>query len=578
MRWLLIILCSLSAGRSFAAFPPLFPVEELKPGMHGKTLTVMQGTQIVELDTEILGVQHNAFGPGKDLIIAKLVDEKTKLTEAVHGMSGSPLYIDGKLVGALSRRLGSFEKDGHCGFTPIKDMIDVGERKDAADDDNNPFPLTTTTDGLLVPQARVDNRGGFLSLPLAISGWNEQMQQLLAPLFPKDGLFMPVAGGSSSGSVEGAAIAPGSPLAVVLISGDINAAGTGTVTAMDGDKVLAFGHPMFGVGSVEFPFAQAEIISVLPSYEYPYKLSNTGKIVGTLKQDRLSAVAGKLGVVPKLASYEIDFTHNGEQRPPARGQMATDYRVVPLLLSILMSEALEGGQDYSYKVTLRLNGEITFSGLPPVKLDGVYSGGTSARMSALFEQLRPVFMMYSQFPKLMKLEQVKLSVQTYEKDSVWSLDSVSVDKDKVEPLGKVRIIAKLKNDLGKTLTREFTVKLNEQLKDGDIAISVGSGADLQRHKMFDAMFYNADSPEQIVKSSQREYRNDGLYVRLLTYGTGINRPDQRQTDLPPSIAQVNQSNSLVKDNLQEMPKVWSQQEVLLPGVVSGQSEVRVKIQ
>jgi hypothetical protein len=578
MKWVTIIICSLLAGYSFAAMPPILPVSELKPGMHGKTLTVMQGTQIVELDTEILGVQKNAFGPGKDLIIGRLIDEKTKLTEAVHGMSGSPLYIDGKLVGALSRRLGSFEKDGHCGFTPIEDMIDVGRRSDAANEGGNPFPLVATKDGALVPQLHQDGQAGFLSLPLAISGWGDRMQRLLAPMFPKDGLFMPVAGGSGGNGVTGAPIAPGAPFAVVLIAGDINVAGTGTVTAVDGDQVLAFGHPMLGIGSVEFPFAQAEIISVLPSYMMPYKLSNTGKLAGTLKQDRLSAVAGELGKLPKMAPYEIILRHNGEKRPTVSGELVTDYRLGPMLISILTAEALDGGQDDSSNLTMRLKGEITFSGLPPVKLDGIYSGGAAAKFSAMFDLVRPVMSLYSQFPKQLKLAGIKLSVQTYEKDSVWSIDSVSVDKEQVQPQGKVRVIVRLKNDLGEPLTKEFTVKLSDQLKDGEVAVSVGSGADLQRRKSFNSIFFDAQSPEQVIRASAQEFRNDALYVQLLTYGTGINRPDQQQSDLPPSVAQINRSNALVQDNVGRVAKVWNQQESVLPGVVSGMNEIRIKIE
>ncbi|MDR1146932.1 MAG: sporulation protein SpoOM, partial [Verrucomicrobiales bacterium] len=381
---LVILLGAWSAGFSFAALPPILPVSELTPGMRGKTLTVMQGTEIVELETEILGVWKNALAPGKDLIVARLVDEKTKLTGAVHGMSGSPLYIDGKLVGALSRRLGMFEKDGHCGFTPIEDMLDVGKRM-AADDDLKPFPWSAGQDGTLTPQ--VKPAGDYLALPLSISGWNERLRELLEPLFPADGLFVPLAGGgAAAGAVEGAPIAPGSPLAVVLMSGDIDVAGTGTVTAVDDDEVLAFGHPMLGVGAVEFPFARAEIISTLPSYYYPHKISNTGQLAGTLKQDRLSAVAGNLGKLPALAAYEIQRKHNGERRPTWRGQMVKDYRLAPMLVLILAAVALDGGQDYSYHATLRLKGEIVFEGLPPVKLDGIYSG---RRYQALFDIVEP---------------------------------------------------------------------------------------------------------------------------------------------------------------------------------------------
>jgi hypothetical protein len=505
------------------------------------------------------------------------VDEKTRLTGAVHGMSGSPLYIDGKLVGALSRRLGGFEKDGHCGFTPIEDMLDVGKRK-AADDDINPFPWPAGK----ARMSRLSGQGmsGYLALPLSISGWNERLRELLEPLFPSDGLLVPVAGGANghAGGVEGAPIAPGAPLAVVLMSGDIDVAGTGTVTAVDGDAVLAFGHPLLGVGAVDFPFAQAEIISTLPSYQYPHKISNTGRLVGTLRQDRLSAVAGDLGKLPSLAAYEIELTHNGERRPSLRGRMVKDYRLAPSLVLMLAASALDGGQDYSFNSTLRMKGEIAFDGLPPVRLDGIYSGRGRARSQALIDVVMPVLELYAQFPRQLNLAKVKLSVQSYEKDSVWRVESVSVDRERVKPGGEVRIIARLKNDLGELAVKEFKVRLDRHLKDGEVTISVASGADLQRQKMYGAMWFDAQTPEQVIRALAPEFRNDALYMQVVTYGTGVNRPDQRQAELPPSVAQIDQGNPLTREQIGRVKKIWRQQEMALSGVVSGSVENRIKIE
>ncbi|HEY8965958.1 MAG TPA: sporulation protein SpoOM, partial [Candidatus Methylacidiphilales bacterium] len=278
----------------------LIPTSEIKPGMHGVSYTVLQGSEIVPLDTEILGVAENALGPGYDLIIGKLVDPKSALVEAVHGMSGSPLYIDGRLAGALSRRLTQFEKDGHCGFTPIADMLRVegpdgkgtfASRAAKGEASEPPFSV----EGLLRGQiAGAVASPGFaaLGVPLSVTGLSAELTGKVLKSFGMEASgWIPVSGGSrSEARLAKAELQPGSPVSAVLMTGDLAAAGTGTLTWRDGDRVLAFGHPMLGVGRSAWGLAPAEIITTIPSYLYPHKLANTGPVVGTIVQDRLSAV------------------------------------------------------------------------------------------------------------------------------------------------------------------------------------------------------------------------------------------------------------------------------------------------
>jgi len=415
------------------AVPEFFPLSEIKPGMKGTVYTVMQGSEVVPIEAEILGILDGGLGPGRDMIIGKLVDEKTKLTGAVHGMSGSPLMINGKLAGALSRRLGAFEKDGHCGFTPAKDMQDVSRRGHRDDSD------------MRLPES------SLVVTPLTVSGgangWGI-LEEKLKEWFP--GTLPVVGGGAGKKPKELPPLEAGSAMAVVLMDGDITVASTGTVTWVDGDQVVAFGHAMFGLGPTEFPIAPAEIITVLPSYLRPYKIANAGTINGTLDQDRHSAVSGRVGPVPDMAKYKIERKHNNEVRPIWEGRLVKHHLVAPQLIATLASNAMMDAQDVSGDFSMRSETRVKFTGLDEYVMEGYYSGGQMDRIIGMFDQLIPLMQLMGKYGRELELESVQLNVETIETRRSWVISSMDTESSEVEVGKELNFIIKLKNVLGET--------------------------------------------------------------------------------------------------------------------------------
>ncbi|MEZ5406295.1 MAG: SpoIVB peptidase S55 domain-containing protein [Verrucomicrobiia bacterium] len=357
----------------------IFPASQIKAGMKGTTYTVLQGTNVVPLETEILGVSEDYLGPGKDLIIAKLVDEKTKLTGAVHGMSGSPLYIDGKLVGALSRRIAMFEKDGHCGFTPIADMLTINQKAKNVKIASHPkrfFPGYSWLQN--------DEKSGWLSVPLSMSGVSGYAKKIIDKIWEGSGFFMASGGGGRGQSQPGAELLPGAPVSVALLTGDLHMAGTGTVTWRQGDQLLAFGHPMFGWGDVELPLCEAEIVSTVPSYEMPYKLANVRRTVGTLTQDRLSAVGGVVGPMPTLPRYRVTVQWENQQSKVYEGNFVSHELLTPVILASLVGSVLLENDEASAKWSVALKGQLALKGHEPLNFDAFSSGNERDVMGLIF--------------------------------------------------------------------------------------------------------------------------------------------------------------------------------------------------
>jgi len=366
----------------------VFPLSRVQAGMRGKAYTVMQGTEVVPLDVEIYGVLHDFIGPKKDLIVGKLVDERTKLTGAVHGMSGSPLYIEGKIAGALSYRLTQFEKEGWCGFTPIADMIEAGES--GRESPRKAGRLESALGGRRfagvgnagMPLLAGDS-GGFrpLTVPVTIGGLGPRVFEWLRSEFAArgfDGRLLPtMGGGGQENKLLKTPFEPGTPVAAVLATGDVHMAATGTLTWRRGSRVLGFGHPMFGSGKVAIPMARAEIIATISSYLMPHKLSNTRQVVGTIYQDRLTAIAGEIGPVPPMSELNIRlWSPRGERSFHSR--LYQQEFMTPAIAASCVGQALTDTLDYSREFSLTLRGDIELKNHGRIHVENFYSGSESS--------------------------------------------------------------------------------------------------------------------------------------------------------------------------------------------------------
>jgi hypothetical protein len=376
--------CLLLAGAvRLAAQPadaPSLPLAELKAGMEGKVWTVFQGRQPEPFAVEVTGVVRNAIGPGKSLIVCRLTDPRVQNMGAVSGMSGSPLYIDGKLAGVLSYQLQRFETVRYAGFTPINDMLEVA-RLPVPDKVAPPPPLPfQPIRG--EPEPTPAAGGGFSPLTpvFAVSGLAPAVAAALQPQFSALGLNVVALGGSldAPAGIDPApasppALRPGDAVAVALAVGDITLSGTGTVSRVEGGRILAFGHPMLSLGTAELPMMAAEIVAILPSQYSSFKVANTGAVIGTINQDRLSAVSGELGRQPAMIPVSVAFPTRLE-RKNLRFRVVKQEQITPVIAAAGVAQAVQSSNEAGLAQGFRLRTEIVYPGRAPLAASQLFAG------------------------------------------------------------------------------------------------------------------------------------------------------------------------------------------------------------
>ena len=346
---------------------PALPLDELKPGMTGTVWTVFQGTEPEPFAVEVTGVLRNALGPGKSLIVCRLTDPRVQQMGAVAGMSGSPLYIEGRLAGALSYQIQRFETVRYAGFTPAADLAEVGDRAV----NGPPADLIATT--------ATESPFKTLQPVFTLGGLSPAVADLFAPRFAALGLNASALGGStqSASDVPSAApvvLRPGSAVGVALATGDITLAGTGTVSTVNGRQITAFGHPMLSLGDVALPMCAAEIVAILPSQMQSVKIANTGAVIGTINQDRLSAVSGTLGAGPAMTEVEVTVnTQRGAGRK-LRFSVVRQQQLTPALVAAGVSQAILGSNDAGLANGFRVSSNVSFPADQRLSFHTLYSG------------------------------------------------------------------------------------------------------------------------------------------------------------------------------------------------------------
>ena len=381
-RFLTLLLGSLLFSVTVSAQPiaaPLIAINELQPGMKGEVWTVFKGSNPEPFGVQVTGILRNALGPGKSLILCELTDSRVQLMGAVAGMSGSPLYIDGKLAGVLSYQIQRFETVRYAGFTPISDMLEISSLPTV--DKGMPTPEPIPVKGNRGARASELSSGQFSAMTptFSLGGLAPNVAAALEPSFTALGLNISGLGGNSAGNLDPAESArpvelhPGGVVAVALAIGDVTIAGTGTVSHVDGNRILAFGHPMMSLGATELPMASAEIVTILPSQLNSIKVSNTGAIIGAFSQDRLSGIYGEIGRKPQMVPVEVDFPSR-MNRKALHFQVVRHEQVLPVVAATGLAQAVMGSNESGFARGFKVTTTVEFPGILPLEWTQIYSG------------------------------------------------------------------------------------------------------------------------------------------------------------------------------------------------------------
>jgi hypothetical protein len=578
----------------------ILPLSEVKPGMKATAWTVLQGTEPEPIPIEIIGRLKNVWGPDQDIIVAKMGGKAIR-TNVAGGMSGSPVYYNGKLLGAVALRLSVFSPDAICGITPIELMLEINEFDKSKPDDSRTPDKAAKTREVSVPSdllARNVSSGPIsmvpIESPLVFSGFAPNTLSEFAPLFQQLGITA-VQGGAASGSttrtakpVKGweSSLNPGDTVGGVLVSGDMSVNGVGTVTYNDGKRVLAFGHPFFNLGPVDMPMAKGEVVMTLASAFQPNKMANTTDVVGALHQDRHSGIMGVLGaespMIPvTLKVRALDDHEKVQKEKDFHLNVFVHQKWTPYLMMLTLYNSLSQLNEFADEATYRLKGSVTMNGLPNISLNTLQTtteGPMPAPMALAGWWGDKFNKLYLNNVKTADVKAVNLTVDLIPERRVAVIENAWVADADVRPGDTVAVKAMLRPYRGEPIQREFQVKIPAGLAKGDHRI-VLSDADTVNRMQNVAATANRflDLPEAVNLLNQ-ERTNNKLYVSLVEAAPTAYYDDKTLPSLPSSVLNVMQAGRAPTRSMFTSPETASEQMALpFDYVVTGSYSLRIHV-
>ncbi len=583
------------------------PLADVKPGMQGVGKTIFSGTEIEEFDFKVLDIIPN-FRAKRDLILVQLIGEKVERTSVAFGMSGSPMYIDGKLIGALSSRFGLFTKDPIGGVTPIGQMVEIFKMDEvrkhelASRRGLNPDYLEVAVgvrewqlDDFIPPYMRTNEPSGLaqkgfepLKPTLVFSGFERSGMRLPSRVFDGLGFEMTQSGGGTYTPVLGEAgtLEPGSAYAVVLADGDLGIQATGTVTLVDGEKVVGMGHSFLNSGAVALPMAKARILTTLSSWMASTKMSALTGIVGTVHQDRTSGIMGISGEPPKMLPVELNLDSRFATPVQYNFRIAEDrslHSITPLLLSIIINNALESFRLARSNQTLKLTGQVVLSGYEPILLQNYYAGSTPAgfvtdAQQASGEIASIIGALLSNNFEPAEIEAIKLTFQALPQKYLGLVDRIEVNRTIVAPGDEVTVTAVVREYQGKGHRISHKIKIPDQLDTKRINIFAGSGITLTRLEA-------RNSPQrsrpktfaQLVRVLNDRRNNNFVFFQIFTADRGIQVSGEPLPGLPPSVRSVVRTQKASGNVLALRDRVIVEDKVETDFAVSGGRTLWLKV-
>ena len=581
----------------FAADPDIFPLSQIKPGMKGEGWTIFAGDQIEKFDLVVIGVMPNFLAPKESIILVQLVGPKVEHTGVVAGMSGSPIYIDGKLAGALSLKLGQFAKEPLAGVTPIENILSLPRGQAPAIRAELRSGASSMADQSAGPQYPADSQyriagdlasrsglpgGSFLTpidSPLVFSGFSAATIRQFAGALAGYGMAA-TQGGSTDARPDDASIRPGDMVSAVLLEGDLSLQASCTVTAIVDGRVYVCGHPLFGFGSVQMPMARARVLTTLSSDLDSTKIVNVGGTIGSFDQDRVTAVVGRLGPAPKLIPIDMTVaTPSGDKHLAFR--MMSNPKLTPLLMGMAALNGLVQNSVYGEGTTLHLTGGIDIAGHSRVTMENFFvptdsfipdGMSVAGAVQGVFQRI------FSNPYESASIERVTLRMEALPERRQTTIEGTWADKSEAEPGDTVNVKVQLRPYRGSPEIRDMKVTIPQQAVRGTyIQILASDSNTLNRMGSVSASQGRLQNLEQLISVLNRERRNNRLYVTLLVPSPTMVVQDKVMPNVPAS--QINlldqrggpSSSMLVRDS---SAGEWS---VPLDQVVQGSSSITIQI-
>jgi hypothetical protein len=566
----------------------IMKASEVKPGMQAVAWTVFQGTVPEPVPVEIVGMWKNMWGPGQDIIIGKM-GGKAKETNVAGGMSGSPVYINGKLMGAVALRLSTFSPDAICGITPIELMLEINDL-------DKTRPMDARTPAQAVAPERASSIGALnmvpIDTPLTFSGFHQGTLDQFSPMLRDLGITAVMGGAGSTLRASKPApgwqqsLNPGESVAGVLVSGDMSITGLGTVTYNDGKRVLAFGHPFFNLGPVDMPMSKGEVLMVLASSYQPNKMANATEIVGSLHQDRHSGIMGVLGLESPMIPVTVKVRSLGE-KSEVRGEKDFHFNVfqhqkwTPYLMMMTLFNSLSGDNEFKDEATYRLNGTVELEDRGRLSLNTMQSSGEMPMPAPMMlanwygEKFNRLYLNAVDTPAL---KRVDVTVDLLPERRIATIENAWAGLPEVHPGDQLPLKVFLRPYRGDRIERDFTLTIPEGLSKGEHRIMLSDAETMNRLQTMAGMMDRYLDVKHAVSLINQERTNNRLYVSLIENTPTAYYEDKIMPSLPASVLNVMQAGRAASRSIVMAPESAAEQMSLpFDYVVSGSYALRISV-
>jgi len=521
-----------------------FPLVEVKRGMRGVAYTVFEGVNPEPMEVEILGVLRDALGPGQDMILARLHGVKPEYTGVVAGMSGSPVYIDGRLVGALSYRIGQFTKEPIAGITPIESMLQVRDGDGASSPGMQRAEVKSSESASAGIEGQPEMRA--METPLVLGGFSQETVERFGDRFRAMGLS-PVAGlgGADPNAVQPEPLVPGSAVSAVLVRGDLSMAGTCTVTYVDPKRLLACGHPITQYGPVDMPMTKAEVLTSLASPLNSFKIINTTETVGAFTEDRASAIMGRFGVQARMIPVVVEVVSPvGADKAPGVAktlhfEVLDNRQLTPSTMLMSVYQSLQTNNTAAEEMSYRLTGEISVKGMPPVRIKGVMAQnesfpGTINAALLVNDRFSQVYGNALEQPMITGL---KLKAEAIPARMTAVLESARLSRIDAHAGDEIEVEAMLHPYQAEARIVRVKVKLPAELTPGPMRVVVSDGTTVDRLTTRPGTQHSVSLADTVAELN-RMHENDRVYVTLLDHTTQAVLDGEALPGVPLSMANV----------------------------------------
>jgi SpoIVB peptidase S55 len=551
----LAALCSLFLYPAKAADKPnqapkttqIITIDQIHAGMRGVAYTVFEGVNPEPMDVEVLGVLKNMNGPKGDVILVRLHGTKAEYTGVVAGMSGSPVYFDGKLAGALAFRIGQFSKEAIAGVTPIADMLEInaldkspGQAAAVSAGSTNSATTKTSGPGVDSGLGQEVNYLRPIETPLVFNGFSEDVVKMFAPQFAASGIVPVMGVGSVSDAKQPEPLVPGSAVSAILVRGDMDIAATCTVTYVDPQRLLACGHPLMQFGSIDFPMNKADVVATLASPMNAFKIVNTTEQAGSFVQDRHAGIMGRFDVQPEMIPVSLTI-HNGDTTNKIHYEVLNNARLTPVAMMATVFNALHGVNEYGEETTYRMNGSIAVKGYPNVTLQNMFAptdGGQPAAFLAalaLGDRFGRIFDNPVDAPTV---NGVNLDFDLI-KERRWArLENARTDVTEARPGDEITVETVLAPYRGERIVKQIPIRIPTSTSKGVLRIMVSDGDTLDRMRRSMPVFAHKLDLGSTITVLNREHSNNRVYVSLLEADPEAMVGDKVMPTLPLSVMNV----------------------------------------